>query len=1207
MGIVNFAKWIFDRYPLASQYMESSKLPEFDNLYLDMNCVLHRCTDVADDDAVGISETDMLAAIFNYLELVFNKIQPKKVLFMAFDGVAPRAKMNQQRSRRFRDMMYANIAKEKALKEGSLPFNQPYDSNLFKPGTQFMSKLSKNLNLFIFKKVNEDYRWRHIEIIISGHDVPGEGEHKLMEYIRKSKLQPDYNPNTRHCLYGVDADLIVLGLLTHEPHLTILRERAKFIQVKERPADFYNQKFYLLHLSLFREYLELEFRDVNCHLSFKLDFERVLDDFVLLCIFVGNDFLPNLPQLEIHLGALTYVLEAYKLSLRRCDTYLTEFGNVNLLNLRRFLEELEFKMPRTDNEYQLRLNAELQNSHALPSTLRNMEMTDTQKTLLNSVTDYFLKSKEDHSLEFQIPLRLVENDLEFIKKAASILSICCSIEVSADGNVLSLTTSPENSTIQTEFLQEGILQDDAGHFNEFSFVSTEKVVRNANNWKDNYYKEKLGFLSNDEVKMTMLCENYVQGLQWILNYYYKGVCSWSWYFKYYYSPMVSDIYKGLGADLNFLLGQPFLPFEQLMCISPMLYSELIPIPYRKLMFDVSSPIADFYPLKVEVDLNGKKDWEAVVKIPFVDEDRLLTAMKPLEAELTSDEQGRNLFGSMLKYTYSLDLDDVRVSSTTFLFPGVERNKCSVEEYSFPDTNGVQYSGFLCKGVRLGRLAPPGFPTLQNILHGTDIVRKKSEFQADSWREVVTINVNNIYNDVTAAEIAIKNLGRKVYVNWPYLSEARIEAVVSRTFSYNLVKVNRKNEIIFRPHDARQIQNFDFAVRGVRKRYENKGVNLDDVTLLLSVALISGLKQVISGSFLKEYETGSNLFYQYPVQAMIESIPNEDGRFKEILDPQISQVFGVEKIGFYLGQEGFGRPLRFANKRDDRRADVLALEPQMQNISFGNTLAQQEHKQANYLPTNVVSRKLRISAYLLSKITSSYFVQYGDDNATANVGLSLKFEAKGLKVHGYTRRIDKGWEYSSKAVDLIQAYMLAFPDLSRGLSRAPRDDSMNILQLLNVDEAIARPRLDEILRWLEVHVSSLLSRVPLGFEQLLPKTVGVIEQYVDRHTTKLLEPMKLENVSQKLILRPTDGIYKLRQQRFSLGDRVQYVCEVGNVPIGTPGTVIGITFNNRHKALEVVFDECFFGGSDFDGRCSVGRGMTIDVSSVINLTTKQLAC
>lgn len=77
----------------------------------------------------------------------------------------------------------------------------------------------------------------------------------------------------------------------------------------------------------------------------------------------------------------------------------------------------------------------------------------------------------------------------------------------------------------------------------------------------------------------------------------------------------------------FAIGEPFQPFQQLMAVMPPACAALLPRAYRGLMNDATSPILDFYPLHFESDMNGKKqEWEAVVKIPFIDERRLIEAM-----------------------------------------------------------------------------------------------------------------------------------------------------------------------------------------------------------------------------------------------------------------------------------------------------------------------------------------------------------------------------------------------------------------------------------------------------------------------------------------------------------------------------------------------------------------------------------------------------
>ncbi|VEN57254.1 unnamed protein product, partial [Callosobruchus maculatus] len=173
MGVPKFFRYISERYPCLSELVREYQIPEFDNLYLDMNGIIHMCSHPDDNNPhFRITEEKIFKDIFHYIEVLFRMIQPQKLFFMAIDGVAPRAKMNQQRGRRFRSAKDAEKQTKQAIQRGEkLPEEARFDSNCITPGTVFMAKLHEQLKYFVVDKISNDPLWQQCKVILSGHEV----------------------------------------------------------------------------------------------------------------------------------------------------------------------------------------------------------------------------------------------------------------------------------------------------------------------------------------------------------------------------------------------------------------------------------------------------------------------------------------------------------------------------------------------------------------------------------------------------------------------------------------------------------------------------------------------------------------------------------------------------------------------------------------------------------------------------------------------------------------------------------------------------------------------------------------------------------------------------------------------------------------------------------------------------------------------------
>ena len=391
MGVPAFYRWLSEKYPkIIQDVLEervqlvngqgSIRVPfdatrpnpsglEVDNLYIDMNGIIHPCSH-PEHGPQPKNEQEMYDNVCQYVDRLFRAVRPRKLLHLAIDGVAPRAKMNQQRSRRFRAAQEAReragteVEVRKNLEEQGIavppPSEKPWDSNVITPGTKFMIDLSEYIRFYIRKRIATDKAWKTIKVIFSDASIPGEGEHKIMAHIRQQRAQKGYNPNLVHVLHGLDADLIMLALATHEAHFYILREEVLFgrhsIEATERRREESgftlqqkmldeavgaeamelpensNKPLQRLSVPILREYLANEFASVmNPPFAGEISFERLVDDIVFLCFFVGNDFLPHLPSLDIRDGALDYLFNVYRRLLPGLGGYLTDHGGkVNL-------------------------------------------------------------------------------------------------------------------------------------------------------------------------------------------------------------------------------------------------------------------------------------------------------------------------------------------------------------------------------------------------------------------------------------------------------------------------------------------------------------------------------------------------------------------------------------------------------------------------------------------------------------------------------------------------------------------------------------------------------------------------------------------------------------------------------------------------------------------------------------------------------------
>jgi 5'-3' exonuclease len=544
MGIKYFFSWLKKSFPThikTINYSNNINLKDdhkidIDNLLIDINGIFHYCCQKVykygsfkeNRLLLNVKKTfslqkqkELYDMVGNYLDKLIKLVNPNKRVFLAIDGPAPLSKINQQRQRRFKSALEND--------DGS------FDSNCITPGTKFLDNMSKYIDWFIRKQISNQ-EWKNIEVIFSSEKCPGEGEHKLVKYVRDHGIK-----NESFMMQGMDADLFMLSLATHFPNFHILREN---------PYKYENE-YYYIDVSSIRENIV---NALLCEQSL-LDDRIHINDFILMIFFTGNDFLPHLPTIEILDGGIESLFETYRNISKEYGSLTTNADTLNVKPLQYFIGTLG---------------------------------------LLEKV---FLEEKRTKSIAFP-------------------------------------------DTLLEKYTKIG---DDG------------KFILDFDKYRKDYYSKKMNINTEEEIKKS--CIEYIEGLQWVLTYYIKGVPNWRWHYKYNYAPFLSDIsFYMSDYEKPSYLGQqtkPYLPFLQLLCVLPTKSKHLLANPLDDIMLLKSTSL--FYPENINIDMDGKRNsYEAIVNLPPINYTVLEKEYNKLIKSVDEKDRKRNINGKSFIYNRTQD-------------------------------------------------------------------------------------------------------------------------------------------------------------------------------------------------------------------------------------------------------------------------------------------------------------------------------------------------------------------------------------------------------------------------------------------------------------------------------------------------------------------------------------------------------------------------
>lgn len=334
MGIKDFLRWMVCNFKSSVHTVKHEQLVcntqigntayKVNTLLLDMNGIIHRCAqrifkygDYTPRQAIMKLKVHTPEEIQNNKRVLLRQtyhevcksihhmivsVRPKKNVIICIDGTAPVSKQNQQRQRRYRASQRRSKRDQKKV---------PFDSCSISPGTEFLTGLATYIKLFIKHMMKTNTIWKSLQIVFSSDKTPGEGEHKLLQYIRLHGCVGD-----SYCIFGMDADLFMLALGTNIANFWVLRPNQY-----DRGIDYY-----LVNIDGMRSRLCDMMHFTPTRPNIKYDKAHIIYDFIMLFFMCGNDFLPHIPSIEIIMDGIETMITTYRQITPKYG-HLTKFVN----------------------------------------------------------------------------------------------------------------------------------------------------------------------------------------------------------------------------------------------------------------------------------------------------------------------------------------------------------------------------------------------------------------------------------------------------------------------------------------------------------------------------------------------------------------------------------------------------------------------------------------------------------------------------------------------------------------------------------------------------------------------------------------------------------------------------------------------------------------------------------------------------------------